>query len=196
MAICTTLIRKLFVGLTSSLMAICASAFAAPLTYHIAGTGSGSLNGTSFFNSSFEFFLTGEAANYIDSLSSASVTIAALGSATISIPTRLGFCESCGSGAVFFSRADGLDLFDFYIVPPIGWSLAAPFSPLSGSEVYALNQFIDVPSSGGLLTFSSSSDVQFWATPVSEPETYAMILAGLCLIGSIARRKKQLQASA
>lgn len=195
MSIRTTLIRKLSVGLTSSLMVLCASAFAAPLTYHIAGSGSGSLNGTSFSNSSFEFFLTGEATNYINSLSIASVTIAGLGSTTLFIPTRLGFCGSCSSGAVFFSRADGFDLFDFHIVPPTGWSFAAPFSPLSGSEVYALNQFIDVPSSGGLLTFSSSSDVQFWAAPVPEPETYAMMLAGLGLIGGIARRKKQLQAS-
>jgi hypothetical protein len=38
-------------------------------------------------------------------------------------------------------------------------------------------------------TFSYDNGVLTWAVPIPEPGTYAMLLAGLALVGGIARRR-------
>jgi hypothetical protein len=45
--------------------------------------------------------------------------------------------------------------------------------------------------SAGIFDGSQFSFAQFTATPVPEPETYAMMVAGLGLLGFAARRRKQ-----
>ena len=44
-------------------------------------------------------------------------------------------------------------------------------------------------------SYSGLSEVKFFTSAVPEPETYAMFLAGLGLMGAIARRRKAAQAS-
>jgi hypothetical protein len=84
----------------------------------------------------------------------------------------------------------GLDLFDFYVQNgSLVNGLVGPFS-VTGTSIFALNQFQNVGSSLGALTFNSSSNVTFTAA-VPEPETYAMMMAGLGMLGFIARRRKQ-----
>ncbi|MES1988735.1 MAG: PEP-CTERM sorting domain-containing protein [Pseudomonadota bacterium] len=74
------------------------------------------------------------------------------------------------------------------------------FSALSkvGAEVYSLGQSNTVggPSAGTPSTFifAFSGVGGTPVSPVPEPETYAMLLAGLSLVGFAARRKKQNQA--
>ena len=187
------LLHRLLATVVAALLLAFTNAFAATTHYTITGTGSGSLNGTSFNDMSFSFDLIGDPAlaSTIDPLVSATISISTLGTATFSIPTRLGF--NTGNSAVYFSRGDAshLDLFDFFVqAGSLVNGLVGPFS-VAGTDVFALGQFVGVGTSLGALTFTSSSDVVFTAA-VPEPETYAMLMAGLGLLGVVARRKKQM----
>lgn len=187
--------KKLFKTLAAGLLLVSSQAFAALINYEINGVGSGSLNGVAFNEQSFTFSLQGDTANFtspgfyesIDPLNSASVSVNGVGSTTFLIPTRLGIAGN----AVFFSRegGGGLDLFDFIIDNPV--DLTTSFGPVAGYNVFALNQFVDVQTSLGLLTFSAADSVTFSAAVVPEPETYALMLGGLGMTALVARRRRQ-----
>jgi hypothetical protein len=61
---------------------------------------------------------------------------------------------------------------------------------LSGITVYGTNG--DPDSAFKIDAASGSVYSAYGVSPVPEAETYAMLLAGLCLVGSIARRRKQI----
>lgn len=172
------------------------TASAAIVTYTIAGTGTGTLAGTAFTNAAFTFTLTGDtallASNIIDPLASATVTIAGRGTSTFLLATRLG-----SSGTVtFFSRSSsigGSDLFDFNTTAPV--NLGASFGPVTGTGIFALEQFVNVATSGGLLTFTQSSSVQFAGGPavtpaVPEPASWALMIGGFGMVGGSLRRSR------
>lgn len=169
---------------------------AASIEYAIKGIGSGELNGTSFTDSAFSIDLVGDTSQYdgvaVDPLSSASVTIDGLGTTVLNIATRIGF--NSGNNAVFFSRSSGIDLFDFYTSAPV--DLTTAFGPISGNNVFAIQQFNDVSSSLGLLSFFSASNVTFSAAlpGVSEvPVPAAAFLFGPALLGFLGLRRKTKQ---
>lgn len=173
------------------------AASAAVNVYTITGTGSGTLGSSIFTDAAFTFTLTGDtsnlSSNIIDPLTTADVNIAGLGTVTIGIPTRLGATNT----VVFFSRSDsigGSDLFDFVIGGPV--DLASAFSPVTGTQVFALNQFNNIATSGANLTFTSSSNVLFSSSlgaiaAVPEPGTWSMMLLGFGAIGAPARIRQR-----
>jgi hypothetical protein len=186
------------------MLALCASvallplatsqANAATIVYTISGTGSGSLNSVAFNNAAFTFTLTGDTANIsggiLDPLASATASIAGFSTTTLSIATRLGQ----NGNVVFFSRSGpgGLDLFDFNLAAPV--NLATSFGPVTGTGVFALNQFQNVASTGGPLTFDTSSSVQFSSrlgavSTVPETGTWGLMIAGFGLVGGAMRRR-------
>jgi len=180
-----SLMFLIFLGFGSAAQAI-------TLNYSISGNGNGSLGGTSFINTDFTINLLGDTALFngtsVDPLTSASVSIDGFGTTVLGIPTRLG---SVGN-TVFFSRAgnSGLDLFDFSLSQIV--DLTQSFGPLIGTGVFALNQFTDVGSSLGLLSFDSSSNVTFQASaPSPVPVPAAAWLFGSALLGffGFSRRK-------
>lgn len=182
---------------TAALLLLSGPVFAAVLQYEINGVGSGSLNGVNFVDQAFSFTLVGDTANLqtpsytaIDPLDSARVTIEGVGTTEFGIATRLGLNGS----AVFFSRAgDGaLDLLDFYINDTI--DLTQAFGPIAGYAAFGLNQFVDVQTSLGLLTFNDAAAITFSAAPVPEPETWGMLLGGLGLTALVRRRRQRLPA--
>lgn len=156
---------------------------AAVLNYSITGSGSGSLDGVDFTNANFSINMIGDL-SVGQALISSSAFIDGLGITTLNIATRLGISGS----TVFFSRTfnSNLDLFNFSLTSPV--DLSQEFGPLLGTNISALNQFIDVESSLGLLTFNSSSDVLFQASAVPVPA--AVWLFGSGLIGLIGMGKK------
>lgn len=181
--------------LTTSAIAVSAPAAAAIQTYTISGTGSGTLDGIGFDASPFVFTLVGDTANIatigsgtvaLNPLATASFVIGAR-SGTFLIPTRLG---TAGSGTVvFFSRSSGSDLFDFFLSTAVDISM--PFAPVTGTGVFALNQFNNVETTAGALTFNRSSDVIFsGGGVVPEPASWAMLIAGFGLVGATMRRRR------
>lgn len=168
------------------------------LNYSIIGTGSGSLGGVSFSNTAFSIDLIGDTDLFngvsIDPLSSATVSISGFDTTTLNIATRLGSTPS----VAFFSRASSagsLDLFDFNLSGPV--DLTQAFGPVVGTGVFALNQFSNVASSLGLLTFLSSSDVSFQAVNVSTvPVPAAAWLFGSAVLGFFGMRRKSAKITA
>jgi PEP-CTERM motif len=130
----------------------------------------------------------------IDPLESASVTIPGPVTATLEIATRLGL--NTGNSAVFFSRSSSLggsDLFDFLLSPSdaAAFNFQAGYGPVTGTDVFALNQFQNVSTNQGALTFNTSGDVQFWssgASVIPEPSTWTMMLAGFAGLGFVGYR--------
>jgi hypothetical protein len=69
----------------------------------------------------------------------------------------------------------------------------SPHGFLTLSNLNIDSQFVRVSlrlSSNGPYTFADEVDFYSSAAPVPEPETYAMMLAGLGLLGFVARRRK------
>ncbi|UJP05520.1 MAG: PEP-CTERM sorting domain-containing protein [Nitrosomonas sp.] len=154
-------------------------AHATILNYSIKGTGSGLLADTAFTNAAFTIKLQGDTSLFrgldINPLISSQITIAGLGMTTIIDETRLGI----NGNAIFFSLGAGngnLDLFDFFLAAPV--DLTHSFGPVVGRNVFGLYQFVNVDSSLGPLTFSSSSDVIFQASAVPEPAAVWLLCAG------------------
>ena len=189
--------NKLVRLFATSLLLLSSSVFAATINYTISGNGSGSLAGLAFTDQDFSISLIGDTANFsspgydvIDPLNSATVAINGFGTTTLDLPTRLGI----SGNIVFFSRAGsgGLDLFDFFLDAPV--DLQSAFGPVMGTSVFALDQFVNVSTSLGALTFSDSTSVNFSAAVVPEPETWAMLLAGMG-VSALAIRRRRLQSA-
>lgn len=169
-------------------------ASAAPLTWRISGTGAGVLDGQAF-DGRFTFILKGDTANHtegfglsvVDPLDEAKVRIAGLGTATFELATRLGYNDR--ESGVFFSRSGGSnnDLFDFRVDAPV--DLTRAFGPIIGRDVFGLNQFVQVPTSLGLLDFDRSSDVKFSAVPLPAAAPLLVVaLAGAGMIFGVRRK--------
>jgi PEP-CTERM motif len=173
---------------------------AAIVQFDITGNGSGVLSGTSF-SGNFDIQLIGDNStvsintsgnHIIDPLISASVT-SSFGTVSLSIPTRLGL----NNVAIFFGNAGiGFDLFDFQlsIADAAAFNFQPGYGPVPGTNVFALNQFVNVPTSGGLLSLNQSSDVLFSSQNITagvpEPSTWAMMILGFAGIGFMAYRRK------
>lgn len=167
-------------------------AAAAPLTFFISGKGAGTVNDVAF-DGRFKFILRGELENYVsefgvsiyDPLSSAVLRIDGVGTAAFTDSTRLGY--QAREKAIFFSRPSGRDLFDFRVDGPV--DLTRPFAAMIGRNVFALNQFVDVPTSLGRIDFSRSSDVRFAAVPL--PAAAPLLLAALAGLGALGLRRRR-----
>lgn len=177
------------------------TASATILTYTLSGTGSGSIGGNAFTNTSFAFTLVGDTAAYsqlsassfvIDPLNSASFVIGST-SGNFSIPTRLGTFNN-GNG-VFFSRSSsigGSDLFDFTTSSTI--DISTVFGSVTATSIFALNQFTNVSTTAGLLSLDTATNVVFSNGPtggtVPEPASWAMMIGGFGLVGAAMRRRR------
>lgn len=94
---------------------------------------------------------------------------------------------------VFFDKKLGIDLGGIHGYASQTVNLDSLFGPGKAAGNYAFDfYFAERHTTGSNLTISTSLDLQSPpVTPVPEPETYAMMLAGLGLLGVIARRRKQ-----
>lgn len=181
-------------------LSIGSAASAAGYSFSISGTGSGVLGSAAFTDQDFLFELYTDSANFsktgviqqFNPLDKAQVTIGNLGTTVFEIGTRLGYHER--NNAVFFSRTSGSDMFDFFLDGTDKLDLTADNAPVKGIDVFALNQFRNVATSLGGLTFNSSSDVLFGANggvqklaaAAPAPAAVPLPMSGLLLLGGLA----------
>ena len=171
---------------------------AAPLEYTITGTGSGIFDHRRFADLAYTITLEADSRTYapldggfvLDPLTSASIALQGLGTFTFTRATRLGVGTV---GGIYFSRSGGmsvhiedfLDMLDFN--PPQPVDLLTAFGPVTSTAVYDLYQFVDVPTSGGALTLSSSSNVAFTSllavAPVPLPRAAPLFGSAVLLLG-------------
>ncbi|WP_049785337.1 PEP-CTERM sorting domain-containing protein [Nitrosomonas sp. Is79A3] len=98
------------------------------------------------------------------------------------------FDDADGAGGVSAPASVTVDGINFLIADPSGPS---PFSFVANGLSFAGNDLVVTIERNNTWVFLS--EVEFNAAPIPEPETetYAMLLAGLGLLGFVARRKQQ-----
>jgi hypothetical protein len=71
------------------------------------------------------------------------------------------------------------------------YGLATNFGPLFDPNAGTQNQFVNIATLGGLLTISAlTNGATFQATVVPEPQSWALMAAGLLAVGALARRRR------
>lgn len=96
---------------------------------------------------------------------------------------------------VYFDKTLGIDLGGVHGFASQTVNLDTLFGPSKASGNYAFDFFFaERHTTGSNLTISTSLDLQ--STPVSEPETLAIVLTGLGLLGVVGRRRKQQKTAA
>ena len=193
-----------------AVLAFAAPAMASPITYTEVGTGSGTLDGTSFTNELVTITMTGDTTNIIDgsptpfnSVGTTTVTVSAVGTDTLTdafafvnqnTPSTAGFADALMSpdstadlpvinstvNSVFSSYALGA------IGPTSGPSLRNLATFATGSGTFYL-------SSMGETTFCAASTVGS-CSPVSAvplPATLPLFATGLGALGLLGWRRKK-----
>ena len=160
------------------------------INFSFVGTGSGTLAGGAFTNASFSVSIDadttsvaiqpslGNTLGYINL--SGTIQVAGFGSASFTAPlfvftfgnTNVGFGNFTQGNLINLSGALG------------GYGLVTNFGPLVGSNIN-LNQFQNVATSAGVLTYGSMSNVTFNSTltGVPEPGTLFLVAIGAGVIG-------------
>lgn len=99
------------------------------------------------------------------------------------------FDDSNGSGGVSSPASVTVDGTTFPITDPLG---SSPFAFVADGLSFSGNDLVVSITRSNSWVFLS--EVEFNAAPVPEPETYAMLLVGLGLLGFAVRRRKAMTA--
>ncbi|MGZ0020026.1 FxDxF family PEP-CTERM protein [Nitrosomonas sp. wSCUT-2] len=99
------------------------------------------------------------------------------------------FDDSNGAGGVSAPASVTVGGTNFAIADPIG---SAPFAFVADGLSFSGNDLVVSIARNNAWVFLS--EVEFNAAPIPEPETYAMLLAGLGLLGFVTRRRKAMAA--
>ena len=175
------------------------TAAALPITYFFSGTGSGTLGGVVFTDRTF---LTTILANTDDVAFQASLgafgilglggQIAIDGQPATTFNAPLFVFGANGSDAIGFgnfTQGNLITTFDGGL-GLAAYDLRSNFGPIVATNV-ALNQFHDVATSGGVLTFDQMSQFTFSASTVaSVPEPTAVLLVATGLLGVWGARRR------
>ncbi len=167
--------KRTLLGLVVSAVLFCGlggTAHAEGITYTFDATGSGSLGGVAFANAAFTITVTADTLAIIncggnvfsvDSLS-ADISITGFDTATILTSTRL--FDNNGASVLGFSQGScaGFDYLDISNAAFGTYNLATTIGPIFDPSPFAVGQFHDVPTTGGILTVSSAQNVTFNAS--------------------------------
>jgi hypothetical protein len=177
------------------------AAFAAPITYTISGTMSGSLGDASFSNAAVTYTGVGDTSNvsFVSLPQSGLVPFVALSSLTVSI-AGVGTVHATDAFAFFNNQAFATagftdltildDVFDVTADALASWDGLSAIGPLDVTD----NFLADFPTDGGTLDITSA-DLSLdaaegtGAIPVSEPASAALLGVALTGLAVIRRRK-------
>jgi hypothetical protein len=174
-------------------------ALADPIIFTIQGTGSGTVDSTAFNNVAFtfsvatdtslitSFTLPGPQAGFeTPAVAGADISIGGIGTGTFTDDEQIFVNNTVQTvGLTDISAAGGeMDLLDGTNTAFFTYDLQSSIGPLAMSDISALNNFLDIPTSLGSVTFTLATGVLFTATeaPVPEPATLAFATAGMLLV--------------
>ena len=168
------------------------------IIFTIQGTGSGTVGSTAFNNAAFTFSVTtntalitsftfpdGESGFETPAVSAAGITIGGFGSGTFTDEEQLFVSNTLNTVGLtdIASGGGSMDLLDGTNTALGTYNLESSIGPLTLSDIVALNQFIDVATSLGSVTFTAATNVVFTASEVQVPEPATWTLGGAGLAG-------------
>jgi len=165
--------KRLLLGVAFAAFGV--SALAAPITYTISGTGTGTVGATPFTSAAYTISVVGDTTAITggptySNVVTGTMTIAGIGTATISEPIRVFNNQTNTAFGVGRPSADLLDVVDPAFAT---YALATSLGPISGLTPFALNQFTSLASSLGAITMPTSGPVTFQATTGAAPPPVA-----------------------
>jgi len=175
-----------------------------PIIFTIQGTGSGTVDSTAFNNAVFTFsvatdtsmitsftFPDGENGFQTPAAAGADISIGGIGTGTFTDDEQIFVSNTLNTVGLTDIQSGGseMDLLDGTNAAFGTYDLQSSIGPLTISNIEALDQFVDIATSLGSVTFTAASNVIFTASEVSVPEpvTSALAAAGLLLAAGIRR---------
>jgi hypothetical protein len=170
---------------------LCSVASAAPVTYTVVSTASGSLGGTAFTDQQVTFTTTADTDNIMAGFTSLVLatppTIEVTGFAPATALDQFWvFSNPNGPRTGLYSSTNGS--FIIYDTSPLfaGYDLTTSIGPISG--VPTINSDVTAPTTLGTFTFTSMSAVSFQAVV---PEPGSLITLSACSLFACVRRGRK-----
>jgi hypothetical protein len=166
--------------LVSGMMFLALGAKAQNIAYTFDGTGSGNVDGNAFADAAFTITLYADTGSIVscggdvvsvDSLS-ADIAISGFDDLLFSDPTRI-FDNNLGVAGFSGGGCNGSDYLDLSDPAFQTYDLSTSIGPIFVASPFAVGQFHDVRTSGGILTMDSARDVTFNAVTFSPSYTPA-----------------------
>lgn len=186
-----------FIAALALMAASCFStAQAAPITYTLSGTLSGSLDLVSFTDKAFTWTVTGDTKQRqmlrsgetaVPALTSL-LDIADVGSSLTPVDKFLASPGAPFFATFAFADVNGLDGVGFFAPELANYDGVSSIGPIAVN----FNGTFLLPTNHGIVLFETGSDMMFQAVPdadAPEPITLALFGAGLAGIGALRRRK-------
>jgi hypothetical protein len=160
------------------------------IAYTIQGSGTGTVDSTAFSDVAFLFTVTTDTAlitAFTESNGQVGFQTAKVSGAGISINGVAGtFTDNedifVNNTTAYAGITDTFDLLDGSNSAFSTYGLQSGIGPLSMDSIEALNQFVDISTSLGSVTFTAVTDVLFTATAAPEPGTLVLGAAGALLL--------------
>ena len=163
-------------------------AFAVPITYSFQGTGSGTIGATPFSGASFTITVTADTDGitayapgilYNPAITS-TILIAGVGTATFTDAKQVLVAQPVS--AVGFEQSGGFNLLDVHNSIFATYDLASPIAPAFDPAPTPVDQFSNIPTTLGALTFTSYQNTTFTTSAVGSAIP-TLSPAGLAALG-------------
>lgn len=172
----------------------------APISYIFKGTATGTLNGTPFSTAAMIITAQGDTANvftesdgrFFNVMLATSITITGVGSGTIDSeyvfdnPTG----QKVGFGVTTIPNC--CDIIQQVNGVYGSYDLKSAIGPIAAPANLSLADWVDVPTSLGLMTVTDMSENSFQAVVVPEPCTFPVLAMGLAGLGALRLRRTRL----